>query len=138
MGIKPYGLFGVGESNTTFGPGYEIKRQLAARQAQLDALSGKEVLSPDEQKRKEQLTNTVNQLNDTLNRRTAPKPDRIINDSNTVPKNTSPKPPNSAPTAPNSMTFAEGSVIPKSLYRSPATATQNSDYLKGFFLDLKI
>lgn len=144
MGIHPYGLFGTNESNNPFGSDYELKRQLAARQAQLNALSKKDTLSSEDEKRKSQLNNAVNQLSTRINR-TAPKTDSgPFNDESDITK------------SPSLVSSPDGRIIAKSpspvsssygmfVAKSPSTVTttdyspkRNDDYLKGFFLDIKI
>ena len=131
MGIHPYGLFGTTESNNSFGRDYELRRQLSARQGQLDALNNKKELNSDDEKLKVMLTNAVNQLSTRIDK---------INNPTTLPKQQETASPASNITARNAASIAavysssDGTVVNKT--QSPKTS--NPDYLKGFFVDLKI
>lgn len=142
MGIHPYGLFGTNESNNPFGPDYELKRQLAARQAQLSELSRKDSLSSDDEKRRSQLNNAVNQLQNRINKAAGNNPTANSRLSESK-----------SPDFKSSIDTAEGKVIVKSpattsrasaIYPKPIANTTPvqknipNDHLKGFFLDLKI
>lgn len=138
MGIHPYGLFGTNESNNPFGADYELKRQLAARQAQLSELSNKSQLTPNDEKRKEQLQNAVNQLTNRLYKDSSTASDSPKNERSTN------APTNETPQKNVAKIYAEGTVTPKAtsagVYGKNQSSpnTLNNDYLKGFFLDLKI
>lgn len=135
MGIHPYGLFGTNESNNPFGSDYELRRQLATRQAQLSALSSKDTLSSDEEKRKNQLTNAVNQLSNRINK-TAPTEHHSSEQNKAAVKNTTA---NTNPNAKAYINSPDGVVIaktPSTMKANPTTPSE--DYLKGFFLDIKI
>lgn len=165
MGIHPYGLFGTYESNTPFGKNYEIQHQLDVRQAQLNALSKKTNLSDDDIAKKEQLNKTINMLSNKLgnNASTAATSQSNANENSFTQqtknaRNTSEthsvslgKNNNVSVSSASSATstiagskaiFPEGSVISKNqnagIYSPTQVTTQDSSYLKGFFIDLKL
>lgn len=126
MGIHPYGLFGTTQSNNSFGRDYELKRQLSARQEQLLALNNKQELTSDEEKRKVMLTNAINHLSTRI--------DKINNPTNNSQNEEAAKPASISPASktaslPSVYSSKDGTVIAKS---------PSQDYLKGFFVDLKI
>lgn len=140
MGIHPYGLFGTYESNTPFGKNYEIQHQLDVRQAQLNALSKKTNLSDDDIAKKEQLNKTINMLSNKLgnNASTAATSQSNANE-NSFTQQTK----NASHTIAGSKAiFPEGSVISKNqnagIYSPTQVTSQDSSYLKGFFIDLKL
>jgi len=145
MGIHPYGLFGTNESNTPFGSDYELRRQLAARQAQLNALNKRESLSDNELKQKDQLTNAVNHLSSKINKAAGTNPTASISSSSDSRSNSiSTK--GTTPATQSDSIPPEGRVVVKSPSGSAipssgshaSTMPASGDHLKGFFLDLKI
>ena len=156
MGIHPYGLFGTNESNNPFGSDYELKRQLAARQAQLDALNSRQSLSDDDKKRQGQLNNAVNQLQNRINKaagantqaaadsykkgasyqssasdaQTNASDDGII-----IAKSQSG---NTLSAKPESLSVSSLYARPQNSAGQTTASNPGGDYLKGFFLDLKI
>lgn len=139
MGINPYGLFSGLESNNSSGSDYELRRQLQARQSQLEELSRKQSLSDADNRKREQLNNAISQLSGRLERRNNPGQSSVPDNAVTrIPSNNNQsvsKPSNN----PYTQNFTEGTVLAKSPYKAPSAADNvSSDYLKGFFLDIKI
>lgn len=131
MGINPYNSYKNFSQNNISDPASELRRQLDARKAQLEKLNSMEVLSKDQQSRKNDLEKTVSLLQGKLDKR--------LNPTNTKPNIAADnKSQNSKP----SMNFPEGRVISKnsypSTYLSSNAANSSDTYLKGFFFDAKI
>ena len=131
MGILPFNS--ISNQNSINDPGYELRRQLDVRKAQLDNLNSKETLSQDQLKRKQDLEQTVSMLSNKLNKK--------INPTSVSTSIASQK------------TYDEGTVIAKSPVgtKNPYSAMQISNpktvtninnksdsYLKGFFFDTRI
>lgn len=115
MGILPYHS-GNYDYNSINDPGYDLKRQLSTRQAQLDRLNSYDSLTEEQAKRKQSLERTVATLSSKLNRSSAPA---------TTPSEEAPS--TSIPASYMKKTFAEGTVVKK-----------DDSYLKGFFFDARI
>lgn len=134
MGINPYSSYKNFSQNSISDPSLEIKRQLETRKAQLDKLNSHDVLSDEQIKRKQDLEKTVSLLQGKLDKRLGINAPKAVSDNN------NPKASNNDSIVPNSHSFAEGTVISKSIYpQTPYTpAKQNDAYLKGFFFDARI
>jgi len=117
MGILPPNISLYDNSNND--PGYELKRQLSARQAQLDRLNSRDSLSDDQIKRKKDLEQTVSMLSGKLDRKNGNSQSLNINEGLVIPKSSA-----NTPSA-------------KSIY-SNTMQKQPDSYLKGFFFDARI
>lgn len=117
MGILPPNISLYDNSNND--PSYELKRQLSARQAQLDRLNSRDTLSEDQLQRKKDLEQTVSMLSNKIDKKHG-----IVNSINTD----------------------DGVVVPKTNINSASVkgyytnpkVNQTDSYLKGFFFDARI
>ena len=161
MGINSYGLFNNGQSGSPYNDrNYELKRQLEARQQQLNDLDKMPSLTARQQEKREQLLHAVDHLSGRLN---PPAPAKAAQENTSslnsigrrdtedgivIPKSKmdvanaySKMTPNSRPRtgyAQNEYTNS-GNITYKNPGRYDGSATTPQDtYLKGFFVDIKL